>query len=135
MDASIIQIVLGTLGTIAVALITSLVSWRAVRLQERRQSAKDETDRAAAINDMALELLEPYKDQLAEMRGQIAEQKKLIEDLRCDVKTERDRRKELEQVVREKDDRIATMQIELDRIPTMQAEIDVLKKQLARMHE
>lgn len=137
MDASLIQIIIGALGTIVVAAITSLLSLQAVRVQERRQRARDETDNAEKVSNMAVGLLKPYEDQLAKLQNRlelqdkrIEAQDKLILDLRCELRNERDRRTDLETLVREKDDRIATMQTEIDRIPGMQAEIDGLRKQL-----
>lgn len=130
MDSSLIQIFATVLGTIVVAAITSLLSLQAVRVQEQRQRDKDETDNAEKVSNMAVKLLAPYEGQLFKMQARLEAQDKLISDLQCDLKNERDRRMDLEVLVRQKDQRIASMQTELDRIPGMQAEINSLRKQL-----
>lgn len=82
MDASLIQILFATLGTIIVAAITSLVSLQAVRVQERRQRKQADTDNAEKVSNMAVNLLKPYEGQLAKMQARLDRQDKLIAELR-----------------------------------------------------
>ena len=96
METAVIQI----LGTILVALITSLISLVVFRRQEKRLDRKDETDRAAGLNDMALELIQPYKAEVAELRNKVIA-------LECDLRNAR-------QLSQDKDKRITDMQAEID---------------------
>lgn len=93
---------------IILALLTTLVTIYGVRKQDRRTAEKQETDRAAALNDMALELIAPYKAEVAELRCEILKLKKEYEDK-----------------LAKKDETIAAMQEEID---DLRGQIEALQK-------
>jgi peptidoglycan hydrolase CwlO-like protein len=103
---------------IALALLTTLAAIYATRKQDRRLAEKQETDRAAQLNDMALELIEPYKREVAELR-------KELELMRCELDNERSKRRQLEQEVNQKNQTIAAMQVEID---DLRGQIEALQR-------
>lgn len=93
---------------IMLALLTTLAAIYATRKQDRRIAEKQETDRAAQLNDMALELIEPYKAEVLALRCEIV-----------------NLRKDYEKKLAEKDETIATMQGEID---DLRGQIEALQK-------
>ena len=103
---------------IVLALLTTLVAVYAARKQDKRLAEKQDTDRAAALNDMALELIEPYKNAVAELRQK-------VHDLECELIKERDKRRELEEVVKLKDERIVELEAEVIKL---RSEVEALQR-------
>lgn len=83
-----------------------------------RQSKKDKVDNADTISDAALQLLEPYKREVAELRTK-------IEALECDLLKEREKRRELEALNLQKDTKITEMQAEID---DLRSQVEALQK-------
>ena len=134
METAVIQV----LGTVLVALITSIVSLLVFRRQEKRQERKDNIDNADTISESAIGLFMPYKQEVADLRAshkiETAEMKASIKALECDLLRERDKRRELEVLVKEqtatmmqKDQLIVNMQNE---ITSLRTQVDELKTQI-----
>ena len=135
METAVIQV----LGTILVALITSIVSLLVFRRQEKRQDRKDNIDNADTISESAIGLFMPYKQEVTDLRTshkiETAEMKASIKALEVDILRERDKRRELEIVVRDqlamitqKDQLIINMQNE---ITSLRLQVDELKTQIS----
>jgi len=124
MSETLIQILISAV----VAVVASVLSLQAVRIQERRlrqeTAVKDkqvEADNADKISNAALKLLEPYEKRLVEMQKLQEIHEKQIRDLECELQNERKARKEMEQTIRDqtiiisqKDNRMAEMQDEIN---------------------
>jgi uncharacterized protein HemX len=97
---------------ILLALLTTLAAIYATRQQDKRLAEKQDTERAAALNDMALELIQPYKAEVAELRNKVIA-------LECDLRNARE-------LSAAKDKRIVEMQQEID---GLHREVEALKKE------
>jgi len=83
-----------------------------------RGARKDKVDNAATVQEMALDLIQPYKDEVDKLREE-------LRMMRCELDNERAKRRELEKIVDLKDGRIAEMQAEID---GLRAEVEALQK-------
>jgi len=83
-----------------------------------RDARKDKVDNAATVQEMALDLIQPYKDEVDKLREE-------LRMMRCELDNERAKRRELEKIVDLKDGRIAEMQAEID---GLRAEVEALQK-------
>jgi len=117
-DSTLTQILWQGGATVVVALITTMAALYATRKQDKRLADKQEIDRSAQLNDMALELIDPYKREVAELR-------KEMELLRCELDNERAKRRQLEAEVGEKNRTIAAMQVEID---DLRGQIEALQR-------
>jgi predicted nucleic acid-binding Zn-ribbon protein len=107
---NIFTAVLGVVGGVIAAIVTSVVASR--RLSP--QNFKDEGDAAHSISSAAKELIESYRIQLQEMRTQITSLSKEVLDLRTRIDADGLRIHALESAVASRDVRIS----ELERIQT-----------------
>jgi len=126
MDASLMQILWQAGVTILVALITTFAAVYATRKQDKRTAEKQGTDRAAQLNKMALELIEPYQHALIELRTEFTKLQAKYDVLECDLIKERKKRQELEEINAKKDTTIAAMQVEID---DLRGKIEALQKE------
>lgn len=83
-----------------------------------RQSRRDKADAAAALSQAAVEQLEFYRKEVADMRLE-------LDTLKDDLEKERVKRRELERLNEQKDVKIAEMQEEID---GLRAEVEALQK-------
>ena len=134
MSETLIQILISAV----VAVVASVLSLQAIRIQERRlrqeAEVKDkqvEADNADKISNAALKLLEPYERRLAAMQTLQEVHENQIRELECSLKNERDARKELEEIIRnqtvvisKKDARMGEMQ---DEINTLRLQVEELQ--------
>lgn len=133
MSETLIQILVSSV----VAIVVSLLSLQAVRIQEKRlrkeAEVKDkltETENADKIATAALKLLAPYEERLAKMQELQAAHEKQIKELECDLKNEREKYQKLEELVRKQNNIIEQKDA---RMGEMQAEIDKLHLQVAEL--
>ena len=135
MSETLIQILVSSV----VAIIVSLLSLQAIRIQERRLKKEAETkdkqteaDNADKISNAALKLLKPYEDRLASMQALQEVHETQIQDLKCKLQNERDARKELEEII----NRQATIIAQKDaRMGEMQDEINTLRQQVEELQK